>query len=317
MSEPKLQTDNTIVMPPPSLDALMPSEMGEKLEDIGVKKATMGPISLFMLAILAGAFIAQGAILCTGSITGTLPVLGFGLSKLVGGFVFCLGLILVIISGSELFTGNNLIIMGVMSRKVTVIQLLYNWFVVYIGNFAGAIITAWILYMCQQYKLGDAKTGAYIGITAMKIANSKCGLDFTTALFRGIMCNALVCLAVWMCMSARSVTDKIMAIIPPITAFVAAGFEHCVANMYFIPAGLMIKGACIEICAVTGNMPVALSTVAANCSDLTWGNFFRANLLPVTIGNIIGGAFFVGAFYWVIYRRKYRIGSLFYRKKDL
>lgn len=311
MSDQKLHTNNTIVVPPPSIDALMPMEMAKKLEDIGAKKATMGPISLFMLAILAGAYIGLGAILCTGSVTGTMPVIGFGLSKLVGGFVFCLGLILVIISGSELFTGNNLIIMGAMGRKVTVIQLLYNWFVVYIGNFVGAIITAWILYMCEQYKLGDATTGAYIGVTAMKIANTKCGLTFTTALFRGIMCNALVCLAVWMCMSARSVTDKIMAIIPPITAFVAAGFEHCIANMYFIPAGLMIKGGCINASAATGYIPTALTTVAANCSNLTWVNFFVANLLPVTIGNIIGGAFFVGAFYWIIYRRKFRIGSLF------
>jgi len=311
MADQVLHTNNTMIAPPPSMDALLPSAMGEKLEDIGVKKATMGPISLFMLAILAGAFIALGAILCTGTVTGTSPFIGFGLSKLVGGFVFCLGLILVIVSGSELFTGNNLIIMGVMSRKVTVIQLLYNWTVVYIGNFVGAIITAWILYMCEQYKLGDAKTGAYIGVTAMKIANGKCSLTFTTALFRGIMCNALVCLAVWMCMSARSVTDKIMAIIPPITAFVAAGFEHCVANMYFIPIGLMIKRGSINASAATGNIPATLSTVAVDCTNLTWGNFFIANLLPVTIGNIIGGAFFVGAFYWVIYRRKFRVGSLF------
>jgi formate/nitrite transporter len=212
--------------------------------------------------------------------------------------VFTLGLILVIVGGAELFTGNNLIVMAFASGKVGLGALLRNWVIVYAGNFAGALLTAYLMFLTKQYTFGN---GA-IGLAALNTANTKAGLEFMQAVALGIMCNALVCMAVWLCFSARSTTDKIMAIIPPIAAFVAAGFEHSIANMYFLPIGLFIKaGAGAEF----WNLPalVEAGKTAESFAALTWQNFFVANLLPVTIGNIIGGAGMVGLIYWFIYRR--------------
>lgn len=285
-----------------SVDALLPPQIASKAEDIGVKKGRLDFTSMFLLAILAGAFISLGAIFCTTVITGnglggamTLP---FGLVKLLGGLAFCLGLILVVVAGAELFTGNNLIIMATVSGKLSVAKLLKDWFIVYVGNFVGAMLTVVVMFYTEQYSMSD---GA-LGVVALKIATAKCSLPFMVALTRGIYCNALVCLAVWLCFSCRTTTDKILSIIFPITAFVTAGFEHCVANMYFIPIGLFIKsGASQEYWTLIGKS-------AQDFSSLTWENFFMVNLLPVTIGNIIGGAFFVGLIYWVIYgRSKFRL----------
>jgi formate/nitrite transporter len=232
-----------------SIDALLPPDMAQKAETIGVKKANMPAGRLLLLAILAGAFIALGAIFATtvsvsgvtvkdaaGAVISTSSV-AYGLTRLVMGLSFSLGLILVIIGGAELFTGNNLIVMAFMSRKIALRQLLRNWAIVYAGNFLGSILTAGIMFLTGQYLQGN---GA-VGLNALNIATAKTGIDFLPALCSGIMCNALVCLAVWLTYSARTTTDKILAIIPPITAFVAAGFEHSVANMYFIPIGLFIK----------------------------------------------------------------------------
>ena len=271
-----------------NFDAVLPAAMAQKAEDVGLKKATMPALNLFLLAILAGAFIGLGANYCTVVVTGCGGVLPYGIIKLLGGLVFCLGLILVVVAGAELFTGNNLIIMGVASGKVTIAQLLYNWVVVYIGNFVGSILTAYFVFLSTQYAMG----GGAVGATAVKIANAKCSLQFIPALFLGIYCNALVCLAVWLCFSCRSTTDKILAIIFPISAFVAGGFEHCVANMYFLPIGYFIKGN------------IDLAKLGINADALTWSNIFLKNLLPVTLGNIIGGAGFVGVIYWLIYRPK-------------
>lgn len=272
-------------------DALVPKEMAHKAEASGVAKAVLGPLRMFALAVLAGAFIALGAIFATTVTTGS--TLSFGLSKLLGGLAFCLGLILVIGAGAELFTGNNLIVMAWADGKVTTRQLLRNWVIVYFGNFVGSLGTAVIMLFSKQYTFAN---GA-LGQNALNIANSKVNLDFGQALVLGIMCNALVCLAVWLCMGARSATDKILAIIFPITAFVAAGFEHSVANMYFIPMGLLIKvGAPAEFW-------TSIGTTAVSFQNLTWGNFFLRNLLPVTIGNVIGGALLVGLVYWFIYLR--------------
>ncbi|MDP8222075.1 MAG: formate/nitrite transporter family protein, partial [Candidatus Lernaella stagnicola] len=188
---------------------------------------------------------------------------------------------------------NNLIVMAVASKKLPVSKLMRNWVIVYVGNLVGSVVTAYLMYMTRTWETG---AGGALGITALNIAGGKAGLTFTVALTRGIFCNALVCLAVWLCFSARSVEGKILAILFPIAAFVAAGFEHCVANMYFIPAGLFIKmGASAEYLAGAKSSALA---------SLTWGNFFIGNLLPVTIGNIIGGSGFVGAVYWIVYRRK-------------
>ncbi len=279
--------------PPISLDSLLPPEMAKKAENIGVNKVNLGPFRMLALAVLAGAFIALGAVFMTTVTAGAAGVLPYGIARLMGGLAFCLGLILVVVAGAELFTGNNLIVMAWASRKVTTGKLLRNWIIVYFGNFVGAILTAYGMYLSGQFAFGQ---GA-VGLQALTIANAKVGLSFTQAVVLGVFCNALVCLAVWLCMSARTTTDRILSILFPITAFVAAGFEHSIANMYFIPVALFIKnGAPAEFWTNIGK-------TAADFSNITWGNFFVANLLPVTIGNIIGGVLMVGLVYWFIYLR--------------
>jgi formate transporter len=272
------------------IDALLPPQMAHRAEEIGTRKAEMAASTMFVLAVLAGAFIALGAIFATIVATGAGDTVPFGITKLLIGLVFCLGLILVVIAGAELFTGNNLIVMAWANGKVTTQQVLRNWGIVYAGNFAGSIATALIMLVSKQYTFG----GGAVGETILSIANDKVHLDFMQAVALGMMCNALVCLAVWLTFSARSTMDKIAAIIFPITAFVAAGFEHSVANMYFIPMGLMVKDA-----------DAALASTM-DLSELTWGNFLLNNLLPVTIGNIIGGAVMVAAVYWFVYLREDR-----------
>jgi len=279
--------------PPLSLDSLLPPDMAKKAEAVGVSKANLGPFRMLALAVLAGAFIALGAVFMTTVTAGASGVLAYGIARLVGGFAFCLGLILVVVAGAELFTGNNLIVMAWASRKVSTGKLLRNWVIVYAGNFIGAILTAYGLFLSGQYAFGQ---GA-VGLQALTIANAKVGLGFTQAVVLGIFCNALVCLAVWLCMSARTTTDRILSILFPISAFVAAGFEHSIANMYFIPVALFIKN---------GAAPAFWENIgktAADFGNITWSNFLVANLLPVTIGNIIGGALMVGLVYWFIYLR--------------
>jgi formate transporter len=271
------------------IDALLPQEMAQKAEAIGQRKAEMMFVPMFALAVLAGAFIALGALFATTVGAGTSGVLAYGLVRLLMGLVFCLGLILVIVGGAELFTGNTLIVMAWASGKVSSYAVLRNWGIVYLGNFVGAVATAVFVFMGRQYEFG----GGAVGQTALAIANSKVHLDFFQAVALGIMCNALVCLAVWLTFSARSTTDKILAIIFPITAFVAAGFEHSIANMYFIPIGLLIKQF----------DPSFVAGLNMDLGGLTWGSFLLGNLLPVTIGNIIGGAGLVAASYWLIYLR--------------
>ncbi|NLF13359.1 MAG: response regulator [Anaerolineaceae bacterium] len=290
------------------IDALPPVKMAAKMEDVGVAKAKLKADTMFVLAILAGAFIGTGAIFATVVSTGLAAAgMGYGLVRLFTGLVFCLGLIAVVVAGAELFTGNNLIIMAFANKKVSTLQLLRNWGLVYAGNFVGSILTALVMFFSAQY----AFSGGSLGVNAMAIANAKTGLGFIPAVFLGIMCNALVCLAVWMAAGARSTTDKIMAIVFPITAFVAAGFEHSVANMYFIPIGLFIKQWAPEsfwqLPALAG---AATPITQATYANLTWGAFFFKNLLPVTIGNIIGGAGFVGLVYWYAYLRPQRVAEV-------
>lgn len=287
------------------IDALLPAEMATRAEYVGVRKAETPVIKMFALAVLAGAFIALGAIFATTIASGGMAVkaadgslaytsgLPYGVTRLLTGFVFCLGLILVVVGGAELFTGNNLIVMAWASRKVTTAALLKNWSIVYIGNFVGSVGTAIVLFLSKQFTFGSGS----IGLTALNIAKSKVELDFVQALALGILCNALVCLAVWMTFSARSTLDKIAAIIFPITGFVAAGFEHSIANMYFIPIGIFIKQfAKQDFWDLIGKTP-------ADYGSLTWSAFFLNNLVPVTIGNIIGGVFLVAAIYWMIFLR--------------
>lgn len=275
-----------------SVDALVPADVARKAETVGVAKATAPLFQLFVLGILAGSFIALGAIFATTVTAG--DGLSFGLSRLLGGLVFSLGLILVVVAGAELFTGNNLIVMAVASGQVTPAQLLRNWGIVYVGNFVGAIGTALIMMASEQYLQG----GGAVGARMLAIGSAKTQLDFVPAIATGIMCNVLVCLAVWLCMSARSATDKVLVIIFPITAFVAAGFEHCVANMYFVPKALFVKAWGSD------EFWSSIGASAADYDHLTWGSFLGDNLLPVTIGNIIGGSLLVGLVYWFVYLRK-------------
>lgn len=269
------------------IDALLPVEMAVRAEQVGMRKAAMATVNLFALALLAGAFVALGAIFSTTVAAGAGGVLPYGLTRLLVGLSFCLGLILIIVGGAELFTGNTLIVMAWASGKVTTTALLRNWLIVYVGNFVGSIGTALLLLLSKQYTFG----GGSVGVTALAIADAKVHFGFLQALALGALCNALVCLAVWLTFSARSTVDKIIAILFPITAFVTAGFEHSIANMYFIPLGLLIKAF----------DPVFAQASGLDLTALTWRAFLVHNLLPVTIGNIIGGVVLVAAVYWLVF----------------
>jgi formate transporter len=258
---------------PSPQDAYPPAEVARLVEQVGVKKATLPALQTIALGLLAGAFIAFGALYYTVVVTNA--GLGFGPSRMVGGVAFSLGLILVVVGGAELFTGNNLIVMAWAERKITTAQLLRNWGLVYLANLVGALGTAVMVHWSHTHALGD---GA-VGESAIRIAEAKVGLTFGEAFFRGLLCNVLVCLAVWLCFAAHDVASKILAIVFPISAFVALGFEHSVANMYIVPVAWISGG-----------------------ETITFQGFMR-NLVPVTLGNITGGGLFVAAVYWVIYLR--------------
>jgi formate/nitrite transporter len=279
-----------------SLDALLPSEMARKAELIGAQKTRMDRISLLALAILAGAFIGFGAMFATSVLAGSDGMLPFGVSRLLAGMVFCLGLILVIVGGAELFTGNTLIVMAWAAGEIRMIDMLRVWLIVYFGNLIGAVATAALVFLSGQYLAGD---GA-VATVAVNLAVGKAALPFDRAFFLGILCNVLVCLAAWLCYGARTTSDKVLAIIFPVSAFVAAGFEHSVANMYFIPMGLLIKdwGPADLWSQIAGSI--------SNHDALTWTAFLN-NLLPVTLGNIVGGGGLVGTVYWFIYLRPQRL----------
>jgi formate transporter FocA len=288
--------DGVLAPSAPGLDALMPPQMAQKASDVGVAKAGMSPLRTFVLAVLAGAFIGLGAMFATTAVAGTADAVPFGVARILAGIVFCLGLILVVVAGAELFTGNNLISIAWAERKVSSRAIVRNWAIVYAGNLLGALGTVLLVFLGGQYEFGE---GA-VGTSALAIADTKAGLGFGQALALGIMCNALVCLAIWLTYSARTVTDKILAILFPITAFVAAGFEHSVANMFFLPMGLLIREqGSDEFFAASG-------TSSGDYADLTWANVIVDNLLPVTIGNVIGGSVMVGLVYWLVYVRSRR-----------
>jgi formate transporter len=271
------------------IDALLPPEMARRAEYLGVRKAEAPAIATFTLAVLAGAFIALGSVFATTVAAGTSGVLPYGVVRLLVGAVFSLGLILVVVGGAELFTGNNLIVMAWASRKVTTGAMLRNWAIVYLGNFVGSLGTAVLVVVSRQYTFG----GGAVGAAALSIARAKVGFDFVQALALGVLCNALVCLAVWLSFSARSTIDRIAAILFPIAAFVAAGFEHSIANMYFIPVGLLIQSADPGFVAASG----------VEVAGLSWSSFLLANLVPVTLGNILGGSLLVAVTYWFVFLR--------------
>lgn len=282
-----------------SIDTILPPVMAQRAESGGVARAAMDPLAVFVLSILGGAFIGFGAVFATtvgaGSVfvePGAAP-LPFGLVRLLTGIVFCTGLILVIVAGAELFTGNNMLVMAWASGKVTARAVLANWAIAFAGNAVGAFVTAALVFLSSQYTFG---AGA-VGLNALVIANGKGAIAFMPAFVLGILCNALVCLAVWMCYGARTTVDRVVTILPPISAFVTAGFEHSIANIYFIPMGIFIKlGAPQSFWTAIGKSP-------ADFPAITWDGFFT-NLVPVTAGNIVGGSVMVAAIYWFVYLRK-------------
>lgn len=259
-------------------DAYPPPHIARKVERLGVAKAHIDTLTLLVLAVLAGAFISLGALFYT--VVVTEAGLGFGVTRLLGGVSFSLGLILVVIAGAELFTGNNLIAMAWAGGLIHTRDVLRNWFLTYVGNVAGCLGTVLLVVWSDVASL----SGAAVGETAIRIAHAKAELSLGEAFARGILCNALVCLAVWLAVGARSVADKILAILFPITAFVAIGFEHSIANWFFLPLGLVLGGQ------------GAVSVIG-----------FAGNILAVSAGNIVGGTLLVSGVYWAAYLRSERI----------
>lgn len=272
--------------PMSAVAAYTPADIARLIETRGVAKAKAPALSTFVLGILAGAFIALGAMLAT--VVGTGSELGFGITKWLSGIAFSLGLILVVIAGAELFTGNNLIVMSLVSRKITIWELLNNWGIVYVGNLVGALSVVVLAYLAHWWAVGENAYGA----NALTIAAGKASLPFWTVFFRGVLANALVCLAVWLAMAGRTVVDKVFAIAFPISGFVAAGFEHSIANMYFIPMGLFLKNE--------AGVAQTASLGKDQLSGLALSGTVN-NIVAATLGNIVGGAVLVGLVYWFVY----------------
>lgn len=252
------------------------------------RKVQLSLGQMLVLGMLAGVYIGFGAELMTMVTNDLAKYVGTGLTQFIGGAVFSVGLMLVVLAGAELFTGNCLVITGALEGRVTWGQLLYNWIAIWIFNLLGSLLLVYIYYYSGLWKVN----GALVGARAVSIAAGKVNLSWAEAFFRGIGCNWLVCLAVWMAFASRDYISKIFSIFFPIMAFVASGFEHSIANMYFIPIGILLQ-----------NQPAVAQVLTAPVTNLTWSAFFINNLIPVTLGNIVGGALFVGAVYWTVYAR--------------
>ena len=263
-------------------DAYSPPEIARRIERAGVAKVRQPWLQTAMLGALGGAFIALGALWYT--LVASDAALGFAASRVLGGVVFSLGLVLVVVGGAELFTGNNLLVMAWADRRIGAGELARNWAIVFAGNTVGAAAMAFVAVWSGYVELN----GGAVAETAVRIAARKASLPASQAFFAGVLCNVLVCLAVWLAMAARSVADKVVAIVFPIAAFVAAGFEHSIANLYFISLGLLLRDG-VDAAAIPG--------IAA----LRWDTYIR-NLVPVTLGNIVGGGGLVALVYHVVYR---------------
>ena len=283
--------DRAPVPQPPifNLNAYSPAEIKEAVEKVGVKKASLPPLASFMLAIVGGGGISLGALYYT--IVASDAELSFATIRVVGGLVFSLGLAIVLVGGAELFTGNNLMVMAWASGSVSTRQMLRNWAIVWFGNLAGALGLVVLVFFSHHLDMN----GGRIGLSVLNTAAAKIQPDFVTLFFKGILCNVLVCLAVWLAYAGRTVTDKIVGSILPVSAFIAAGFEHCVANMYFLPLAWLLTQ--------TGHVPANFDT-----SPITISGIIH-NLVPVTLGNIVGGAGLVGGVYWTIYRAAFGAGA--------
>lgn len=272
----------------------LPPEMAIACETAGAAKAGRDVLSLLALGVLAGAFIALGAMFMTVVLTGS-GELPWGVSRLLGGVVFSLGLVLVIVGGAELFTGDSLMVLACASRRITLAALLRTWALVYLGNIGGALATAALVFLAAQHEFA----GGAVGRTALTIASAKASLPTVQLFFLAVLCNVLVCLAVWMSFGASSAAGKVMVIVPPVAAFVAAGFEHSIANLYLLPYGLAIKAW------AGGQFWTAIGQDAAAYAALTATNVLH-NIAVATVGNLIGGSLMVGAVYWFLYLRPRR-----------
>ena len=269
---------------------LTPKEIVTATIEKNIKKVKTKPLNQFILGILAGAFIAfasEGSNMAAFNLFAKPET--YGLGKALAGVVFATGLMLVIIAGGELFTGNTLITIGVLEKKIKLKDMLSNWFFVYLGNFVGAVFIAYMMNMSGLFNSGDNMLG---GIT-LKIAAYKTHLTFSQAFYLGIMCNWLVCIAVWMSYGAKDIIGKCFAIFFPISLFITSGFEHSIANMYYIPAGILAKS--------NASWVEASGLTAEKLAHLNWSTFITKNLVPVTIGNIVGGVILVAGVYWFTY----------------
>jgi len=274
-----------------SHDLRSPAQMAQVAEDISYSRATGRPLKSFLLGLTAGAYIAVGFVffITTKAGAGDVP---WGISQLIGDVVFSTGLILVVLTGAELFTGSTLTLTARASGRITWSQLLKNWGIVYVANFLGALVIVGLIYLAGTWRSADGEWGAVVLTTSL----AKVDHPFLEAFALGVLCNLMVCLGIWAAYSGRTTTDKILAVILPIALFVATGFEHSVANMFMIPLGLLLKDTVgAEFWSTTG-------LAQADFADLTWGAFLVDNLLPVTLGNIVGGGLMVGIMYWTIFR---------------
>ncbi len=286
------------------IDAYSPPQIAARLDAVAGVKAKDSAVNTFLLGVNAGAFIALGAQFATLVISDS--GLHAGLTAVVGAIVFCLGLIMVVVGGAELFTGNCMIFIGYLEKRITTRRIFDHWTISLIGNFVGSLLVVFLVYKANQFSFYDYMVGG----KALLIANKKVNLTFTTAFSKAVLCNAMVCMAVWVCFSARNVADKIMTLVFPIAGFVASGFEHLVANMYFIPMGIILKGQ-PEVVAAAEKM----AGKTLDLSNLTWKGFFVINQIPVFLGNVFGGIFLAGIAFWFIYLRP-KLNFTFTIKED-
>jgi formate/nitrite transporter len=286
------------------VDAYSPQQIAARLDAVAAVKAKDSPAVTFWLGVNAGVFIALGAQFATLVVSDS--GLHAGLTAVVGAICFCLGLIMVVVGGAELFTGNCMIFIGYLEKRITTKRICNHWNISLIGNFVGSLIVVAFVYKAHQFSFFDYMVGG----KALLIANKKVNLTFSVAFSKAVLCNAMVCMAVWVCFSARNVADKIMTLVFPIAGFVASGFEHLVANMYFIPMGIILKGH-PEVVAAAEKM----AGKTLDLSNLTWKGFFVINQFPVLLGNVFGGILLAGVAFWFIYLRP-KLNFTFTIKED-
>ena len=276
------------------IDALLPAQMARRAQAIGKAKAAMPAVQTLVLAVLGGAFIALGAMFSTVAGAGAgASALPYGVIRVIVGLTFSLGLVLVVVGGAELFTGNLLIVMAWAAGEVSGPRLLRNWLLVFVGNTFGALVTAGLVFASGHYRAG----GGAVGLAQLGIAQVKQSQGATESFVLGILGNALVCLAIWLSFAARSSADRILSVVGPVTAFVAAGFEHCIADLYLVPVALLVRDL------APAAFWAQVGTVPEEFVALSWSGFVGDLLLPATLGNVVGGGLLVALVYWFVYLR--------------